>query len=1016
VETNLAFAYMLGYTPTEVLQLNVADWEVQLSRAELAVAINDHVANPKRFEEPLIFETRHRRKDGSTIDVQISIIGVTLDGGKYLYCCSRDVTARKRSEAALRESEQMLKHAQRCARIGNFRWTAETNQVVWSDELYRIYGRVPGEFAPSFDNYIAAMHADDRTQVVETLRAAMLPGGKFAHDYRMVLPEGKVIWVHARGRALEDESGNFLGLEGTCQDITERKEMEKALQQSQSLLLSITEGTSDAIYVKDLEGRYLLFNAASSRYVGKPAEEVLGKDGRALFPPDQADVMMNLDRQVIQSGLTQTYDEHLSTTAGETVFLSTKGPIRDSNGQIIGLFGIARDITERKQAEAILSRSEERLEHALDATQDGIWDWNIATGEVYFSPQWARLLGYAPEEVPPNVEFFFTILHPEDVERVKQSLDEHFAGLIAVKQGEVRLKTKSGDYRWFFDRGKIVARDEDGQPLRMVGTISDITERKQMELALQSSEAKFRAIAQSSPIPIVLSDEHLRITFLNPAFIQTFGYDLTDVPSLLDWRPKAYPDPEYRTWVIREWEAEIKRSSESRSTFSPLELKIRCKDGSVRFALASATPILSGIDGARLIMLVDVTERRNIENNLVAARAAAEAANLAKSEFLANMSHEIRTPLTAMMGYVDMLYEEATDSQITEHRLQVVNTIKNSGSHLLTILNDILDLSKIEANRMSVEQVDTRLIDVLSEVEKLMFPKAAGKGINLSVLFSNPLPDTIKCDPTRLRQILLNLVGNATKFTETGSVTISAGSLNRDGAPRLIVDITDTGPGIAPNKVHQLFTLFGQADGSITRKHGGAGLGLSLSRRFANIMGGNVLLLHSELGKGSCFRIDLPLLASPGSVLIADYSATQAPVRPESLPAQMKLSGRILLAEDGPDNQRLIAFILRKAGATVETADNGAIALSMLDQAEESKTPFDLLLTDIQMPEMDGYTLATTLRERGSKLPIIALTAYAMADDREKCIRAGCNDYATKPIDKAVLIATCAAWIDRSKS
>jgi CheY-like chemotaxis protein len=260
----------------------------------------------------------------------------------------------------------------------------------------------------------------------------------------------------------------------------------------------------------------------------------------------------------------------------------------------------------------------------------------------------------------------------------------------------------------------------------------------------------------------------------------------------------------------------------------------------------------------------------------------------------------------------------------------------------------------------------------------------------------------------------MNLVGNAIKFTAEGTVRITVEVEDQDRQSRLIIDITDTGPGMTPEQVQGLFKPFGQSDSSVTRKHGGTGLGLVICRRLANLLGGDVTILFSEIGKGSCFRIVLPFEPVAGSNMIECLSPITEKDEPKPTAVEWKLSGRFLLAEDGVDNQRLIAFLVRKAGATIEIADNGRIALDMLDQAEAAGTPYDMLLTDMQMPEMDGYSLASILRGRGSKIPIIALTAHAMADDRKRCIDAGCDDYVSKPIDKADLITTCAAWIGKT--
>jgi signal transduction histidine kinase/ActR/RegA family two-component response regulator len=440
-----------------------------------------------------------------------------------------------------------------------------------------------------------------------------------------------------------------------------------------------------------------------------------------------------------------------------------------------------------------------------------------------------------------------------------------------------------------------------------------------------------------------------------------------------------------------------------------------------------AFPVTIGVGGGTLSLLATVfvfamltgharavAMARSMTVDLAAAKAAAEAASKAKSEFLANMSHEIRTPLTAILGFTDLLREEGNSALAHAQRLQTIDTIRTAGDHLLTVINDILDLSKIEADKMTLEQVETQLPAMLREVESLMRPRATGKGLVLTTTLSTPLPDRIISDPTRLRQILMNLAGNAVKFTESGGVTIRAGAIDHEGRAKLVIDVEDTGHGMTPEQADRLFTAFSQADETVTRKHGGTGLGLTICRRLAALMGGDVKLLRTEPGKGSCFRLVLPLDAVPGAAMVERLDVSEDKKPAAQTIAAVALSGRILLAEDGQDNQRLISFHLRKAGAAVEIAENGRIALETLEKAAADGARYDLLLTDMQMPEMDGYTLARTLRDRGSTLAIVALTAHAMAEDRTRCVQAGCDDYATKPIDKAALLATCAAWIGRA--
>ncbi len=401
---------------------------------------------------------------------------------------------------------------------------------------------------------------------------------------------------------------------------------------------------------------------------------------------------------------------------------------------------------------------------------------------------------------------------------------------------------------------------------------------------------------------------------------------------------------------------------------------------------------------------------------LAAAKAVADSASFAKSAFLANMSHEIRTPLTAILGYCDILHDEGIVERASPHRMQTIHTIRRAGHHLLTVINDVLDLSKIEAGKLQTEQIETPLPRVLVEVDSLVRPRVLGKGVELRTILQSSLPDRIISDPTRLRQILLNLVGNAAKFTEKGRIEVRT-RIDRSGnESKLRVEVEDTGSGMTAEQAALLFNPFTQADASVTRKYGGTGLGLTISRRLARMMGGDVRLEYSELGKGSRFVLELPLIEIPNTSLVHDLAACSLEGQGATVELAVSLSGRILLAEDGEDNQQLISFHLVKAGARVEIAENGRIALEMLESAALKGQPFDLLLSDMQMPEMDGYTLAKTLRARGHQLPIVALTAHAMAEDRQKCLDAGCNDYATKPINKTSLISTCWRWMDECSS
>lgn len=440
------------------------------------------------------------------------------------------------------------------------------------------------------------------------------------------------------------------------------------------------------------------------------------------------------------------------------------------------------------------------------------------------------------------------------------------------------------------------------------------------------------------------------------------------------------------------------------------EIRNRAKDGSIYWVDTTIVPIIE--DGERLSGYVairqDITSRKNFEEQLKTAKEAAEAANRAKTAFLANMSHEIRTPLTAMFGYADLLL---LPNQTREDQMAHVQVIRRAGDHLLTILNDILDVSKIEAGRMTVEMIDSSMPQILSGLMSLMRQRASDKGLELKLTGETPIPEVIRTDPTRLRQILINLVGNAVKFTTYGGVEVKVGVESAKGRNRFFFRIKDTGIGMNAEQIQNLFLPFTQADPSHARRFGGTGLGLAISRRLVRLLGGD-LTVESTIGTGSTFSFHLPLGDLSNLRMIRMDTAQVFSERTLPFVAGQKvLYGRILVVEDSADNQRLLDLYLTSAGATVEVANNGREAVGRVLGARHSGKQYDLILMDIQMPEMDGYAATNILRSEGVTQPIIALTASAMDQERERCLGAGCDHFLTKPIQYDTFIRTVAHFL-----
>ncbi len=581
----------------------------------------------------------------------------------------------------------------------------------------------------------------------------------------------------------------------------------------------------------------------------------------------------------------------------------------------------------------------------------------------------------------------------------------------AIEQGSDYGRTISlqlGDKtHWFELSATRKAAEADGRGHVMVLS-RDITERRETEQALlEAKEAAlqterdqhFRLLFDAAPVALsyVRGEE---IAQINRRFVELFGYRREEIPNLDAWWVRAYPDPVYRTWVMQTWQSAIERASTTAGALDSLEYRVTTRDG------RELTLLIGGqlIDEGMIATFTDISAQKAAAAAWQDAKEIADAANVAKSTFLANMSHEIRTPMNAILGYLYLLGK----TPLLPEQANRLAKIEGAGKHLLSIINDILDISKIEAGQLVLEQASFPLSGIIDHVRSIIAESASAKGLTVTVDYGT-VPAMLRGDATRLRQALLNFASNAVKFTDQGGITLSARRIEQRGAQLLVrFEVKDTGIGIPPESHKQLFQAFKQVDASTTRKYGGTGLGLAITQRLAQLMGGETGFT-SQVGVGSTFWFTARL--EQGEEMHRKTPAMSSP--PEKAIARHHAGARILLVEDDPINQELTCELLKETGLHVDIAENGRQGV-----AKAASMNYALILMDMQMPVMGGLEATAIIRKMPERAwtPIIAMTANAFDEDRERCIGAGMSDFIAKPVIPEILYETLAKWLAVARS
>lgn len=888
---------------------------------------------------------------------------------------------------------------------GIWDWNILTGDFFVSPRWQAMLGYGENDLPNRIEAWADLLHPEDRdrtTQVASDYLNQKIPN--YAVECRLKRKDGQYQWILSRGHVLRDKEGNPIRMAGSNTDINRRKQTEAALNSEQQLLRSFIDAIPDPIFFKDAQGVYRLCNEAHQILVGKSLEEIVGNTDEALFSAKVANFFQENDRAAFEHQTSVRTEEWLTFGHQEPRFLETvKTPVFTDQGQLRGIIGISRDITERhRQAERerLLSRiARELIEQDLPTaipfiletlaqsiSCDRCYIIQYSDCQQYFSMpyEWCKdsiaPISHQYQQTPvsnfPWVSQQLETgqpLHLPEVEQMplEAEIERQYLLVDGIKSlllvpmmntakivGYIGLNRISRSEKWL---------DEDVNLLMLVGKFLAIAQaRHDAELASQEAQARFFGILENANEAILTVDEEHRIQLFNHAAERIFGYGDKEIIGQPFKILLANPQADF--------------SEEENLLANPVQA--RCRDGSEFLAEISVSEFQ--ITGKRLFTAIvrNITQQKQAEAALKQAKETADAANRAKSEFLANMSHELRTPLNAIIGFSQVLNR---DPSLIQHK-QTLDIINRSGEHLLELINDILEMSKIEAGRAALNETTLDFYRLLDNLEAMLRLKASAKNLQLIFDRTSDVPPYLKADEGKLRQVLINLLSNAIKFTDQGGVILRVRAHTTD-ALYLNFEVEDTGVGINPQELDQLFLAFGQTEAGRNSQQG-TGLGLAISQKFVQLMGGEIRV-KSVLGQGSVFSFEIPISVADPTMIPAPYPIAQVVGLEPNQPTY-----RILAVDDRTESRLLLVKLLGEIGFEVREATNGKEAIAVWEDWQPH-----LIWMDMRMPVMDGYEATRQIKAtlQGQATVIIALTASAFEEDRHLVLSAGCDDFLRKP-------------------